>query len=339
MELEDHLRASFNRAIGLRGRANTLEKSEQIRPPRRKRRSSHDFSAASSGENNSNSMRPRELRSGSVPPNGLLAQSLPLDAPQPLPRLRRSAGRPRLSCQPVKPASQPCSGHNTPISEIEQGSSALDLSDLTPFGLRRSDSHATSHHHQPHRHSVKHSSSRHKWNWIWSKSGKDSNSDSSNPSKYSGSFLSRKRKSRHISCPDITAVSCDSSRSTSPVSFKVSLTSLFGGSPGTSGVLHGKLPPTQQQSSAIHSVPSFSKHRGCSSSHGGPPTASEAVRGHRDVTSVAVAVKSTSLTVTQPIMSQQRLLNDFATEVVDDLSPLQYCHVSHPYECYMAEQG
>ena len=49
----------------------------------------------------------------------------------------------------------------------------------------------------------------HKWNWkSFSLSG------------------GRKRKSRHISCPDITSASNDSSRSTSPVSF--TLTSLFG---------------------------------------------------------------------------------------------------------------
>ena len=270
----------------IRERANTLEKSEQIRPPiRRKRRSSHDLTS---------NMRPREIRSGSVPPNGLLTSIQGTsDPPQPLPRLRRSAGRPKLSRPTTAPASQPCSGHNTPLSEIE-GSSALDLSDLTPFG--RSQATSSSQRHPK--------TSKHKWNWIWSKSGKENSHDSQHQNnhhagmKYSGSFLSRKRKSRHISCPDITAASCDSSRSTSPVSFKVSLTSLF----GTNGPHHK------------HSFTgSLSRHQ------------------RKEATaSIAAAVKTTNLALTHPIISQPRFLSDTATEVVQDLRPIQYCHVTQP---------
>ncbi len=98
------------------------------------------------------------------------------------------------------------------------------------------------------RNSFKTGFSTNKWPWTWYKTSaassavvKDSNTSASSTTsaplslpKYSGSFL-RRHKGRHISCPDISSASSDSSRSTSPSSsLKVSLTSLFHrSSPGT----------------------------------------------------------------------------------------------------------
>ena len=318
----------------MRDRANTLEKSEQIRPPvRRKRRSSHD----STGSTSSLDMRGRELRSGSVPPDAALHQpplaSLPESNPTPLPRIRRVTARPMLmlhsatSTSPVSQEWTPSSGHNTPSNR-----GSLDLSDLTPFGrcdspksgesgtatVGRSATSASSSGATPHRNSIR----RNKWNWIWgsnkpssggggggggssSKESKDSSdekpssekpSTGSSTSTKQGSFLSRKRKSRHISLPDITISSNDSSRSGSPVVFKVSLTSLFGGNSGG------------------HS--SIRKSSGSS------------FRRRTRSKEKAVTKASPKATQRRPIISQQHVLNDFATEMVDDLRPVQYCQIS-----------
>ena len=317
----------------MRDRANTLEKSEQIRPPvRRKRRSSHD----STGSTSSLDMKGRELRSGSVPPDAALHQpplaSLPESNPTPLPRIRRVTARPMLmlhnatSTSPVSQEWTPSSGHNTPSNR-----GSLDLSDLTPFGrcdspksgesgtatVGRSATSASSSGATPHRNSIR----RNKWNWIWgsnkpssggggggggssSKDSKDSSdekpssekpSTGSSTSTKQGSFLSRKRKSRHISLPDITISSNDSSRSGSPVVFKVSLTSLFGGNSG-----HG----------SIHKSSSSFRRR---------------TRSKEKAVTKASPKASTQK---RPIISQQHVLNDFATEMVDDLRPVQYCQIS-----------
>ena len=162
----------------LRPRANTLEKSEQIRPPvRRKRRTSIDFTGSGGSGNEG-----RDSRSGSVPPEAALHLPQPTSIsesnPQPLPRLRRVTAKPMLMLHNTSSVSQPnSSGNNTP----SRGS--LDLSDLTPFGRCDSPkgesggvsigaggrpiatsatiSSGTT---PPHRNS---SIRRNKWNWIW----------------------------------------------------------------------------------------------------------------------------------------------------------------------------
>ena len=313
----------------MRNRANTLEKSEQIRPPvRRKRRTSLDFTAVGS----------RELRSGSVPPEAALhlppPPSLPDPNPQPLPRMRRVTARPMLMLDNRNmPTSQP--------PDLPSNRASLDLSDLTPFG--RCDSpkgessvsvvvsggrSATSA--SPSSSAItpnrNNSIRSNKWNWIWgsgrpmrgsSRESKDNSSDekapssekgekaassgsSSSTSAKHGSFLSRKRKSRHISLPDVTISSNDSSRSGSPVVFKVSLTSLFGGSSG------GRKSPVRKS-----------------------PGGSNLRRRSRSKDKIAAAKVSPKPQKRQNI-SEERVLSDseFATEIVDDLRPVQYCQIS-----------
>ena len=320
--------------IGLmRNRANTLEKSEQIRPPvRRKRRTSLDFTAVGG----------RELRSGSVPPDALNGASvsplhlppppsLPDPNPQPLPRMRRVTARPMLMLdnRNMPPSIQP--------PDLPSNRASLDLSDLTPFG--RCDSpkgessvsvvvsggrSATSA--SPSSSAItpnrNNSIRSNKWNWIWgsgrpmrgsSRESKDNSSDekapssekaanssgsSSSTSAKHGSFLSRKRKSRHISLPDVTISSNDSSRSGSPVVFKVSLTSLFGGSSG------GRKSPVRKSPSSNLRRRSRSKDK--------------------------IVAKVSPKPQKRQNISEERVLSDseFATEIVDDLRPVQYCQIS-----------
>ena len=151
-------------------------------------------------------------------------------------------------------------------------------------------------------------------NWIWnrdktsSSSGKDSPDQHSDSSLKKHSFLSKKgrRKDRHISCPDITVVaSNNSSRSTSPVSFKVSLTSLFGSySTGHHGHHSGRPHSASQMTSTPNST---------------------LVRRHpKGRASVTVSSLPTQQVVT-------------ATEIVDELRPVQFCQTSDPYECFYIE--
>ena len=121
----------------LRLRANTLESSDRIRPPPRKRR-------PSTGEyepNLSEQMRVQlqRQRSGSVPPTLepskmeiVLSEAEQPSRPR---RMRRLTTRLALDC----PASSlPSSGHNTPCINTAPASggstSSLDLCQLTPFG-------------------------------------------------------------------------------------------------------------------------------------------------------------------------------------------------------------
>ena len=116
-----------------RARANTLERTEHIRPPPRKRRpSTGEYEPSVSGLAN---MR---LRSGSVPP-ALEPSKMEIggEAEQPSRprRMRRLTTRLALDC----PASSlPSSGHNTPCINTAPASggstSSLDLCQLTPFG-------------------------------------------------------------------------------------------------------------------------------------------------------------------------------------------------------------
>lgn len=172
-------------------------------------------------------------RAGSVPPVLSSTPSTPAlsTSPAPFPRIRRHFRQ--RSMLSVSPASAPT---------IIRGSSAIDLSDIAPFGcLQQPDSFQQSvkgfASNLRRRNSFKSGFSANKWPWSWHRSSGGSTSKEPNPSpdppaplKYSGSLLSgRKRKSRHISCPDISSASSESSRSTSPSSssLKVSLTSLF----------------------------------------------------------------------------------------------------------------
>ena len=282
-----------------RGRANTLERTEQLRPPRRKRRDGN-------------------RRAGSVPPevgtsgNALLSEiqsSAPNSesGPEPLPnpRVRRQSFRQK----PVVNfgySSQPSSGNNTP--DIIRGPSAIDdLYDLTPFGTLESPKGNGP---LRQRHKNRSSGSSHKWNWIWhrsSGSGKDSPDHTKNEEgsdKHKGSFLTRKRKNRHISCPDISSASDESSRSTSPVSFKVSLSSLFGH--------HGH-----------HGGHFGTTHR--SHGHG----SSSSFRRPLTLPKTDKAAKTTNLTYAKPIMSH---VDDFTTEIIDELCSVQYCQITDPLQ-------
>ena len=121
----------------LRVRANTLESSDRIRPPPRKRR-------PSTGEYESNlseqmRVQLQRQRSGSVPPTLepskmeiVLSEAEQPSRPR---RMRRLTTRLALDC----PASSlPSSGHNTPCINTAPASggstSSLDLCQLTPFG-------------------------------------------------------------------------------------------------------------------------------------------------------------------------------------------------------------
>lgn len=226
----------------------------------------------------------RPMRAGSVPPGPVVNQADTLVMT--VPRIRRLTNRPKLTLQ--SPASLPCSGHNTPTSH--SGASALDLSDL-PFGSTSATS-SESPKNEPLVNLRKNSSSQRriaKWSWIWNKSAaaKDHHPQALHhqPAKTHNSFLSRKsRKSRHISCPDITSVSTESSRSTSPVTF--TLTSLFGSN------LHYNSMPKRRRSPRVKMQ-----------------------------------------------VADQRVFNDFATEIVDVLRPVQYCQINRdPYEdCFFVE--
>lgn len=212
----------------------------QSRPPRRKRRpslgiDSNDVTRLTSTAESLEDVRPPvAYRSGSVPPTPL-PHSPPShilsSSPAPLPRIRRHFRH--KSPASVSPSSVPT---------IIRGSSAIDLSDIAPFGTLQ-DSFQQSvkgfASNIRRRNSFKSSFTSGKWPWMWHKSNNSSAASASKdqasipepaPLKHSGSFLSgRKRKSRHISCPDISSASSESSRSTSPSSssLKMSLTSLF----------------------------------------------------------------------------------------------------------------
>ena len=218
----------------------------QSRPPRRKRRPSVDdvvsVSRLASTAESLEDVRPTaSYRSGSVPPTPLPHSpptSNPLSSasssPAALPRIRRHFRQ--KSTASLSPSSAPA---------IIRGSSAMDLSEIAPFGtLQQSDSFQQSvkgfANNLRRRNSFKSNFSSNKWPWMWHKNSNTSSSGTAAkdpvpipdpaPLKYSGSFLSgRKRKSRHISCPDISSASSESSRSTSPSSssLKMSLTSLF----------------------------------------------------------------------------------------------------------------
>ncbi len=269
-----------------RERANTLEKSERIRPPiRRKRR-------PSSSEFSDNARR--LLRSGSVPPSSTSTSSDSEKVPEcspgrtgpyPVPRITRIGKK----AQPI----QKCiSGPNTPTGSTLVTASTLDLSDIAPFGTPLGASPPKLESGGPnkptiHRNSVKCKSN--KWTWIWSRNKDSPPEAGSSPGSTMKNFHfgrrpSKSRKSRHISCPDITSASNDSSRSTSPVSF--TLTSLFGSN------LSGS---TLRRSLA-----------------------------QRELNTKQSCQASTNL-------AQQRFFDDFATEIVNDLRPVQYCQI-YPYQ-------
>jgi hypothetical protein len=125
----------------------------------------------------------------------------------------------------------------------------------------------------------------------------NSSCSSSSTSAKHGSFLSRKRKSRHISLPDVTISSNDSSRSGSPVVFKVSLTSLFGNSGGR------KSPARKSPGSSLR---------------------------RRSRSKEKITAKVSPKPQKRQNISEERVLSDseFATEIVDDLRPVQYCQIS-----------
>jgi hypothetical protein len=145
----------------------------------------------------------------------------------------------------------------------------MDLSEIAPFGtLQQSDTFQQSvkgfASNLRRRNSFKSSFSSNKWPWMWHKNSGSGGGGGAGPAakepvsipdpaplKYSGSFLSgRKRKSRHISCPDISSASSESSRSTSPSSssLKMSLTSLFHrSSPSASRNVASSAPVTIQR--------------------------------------------------------------------------------------------
>lgn len=336
-----NMEAAEDYHTGLRARANTLEKSEQIRPPRRKRRSHYDLETSTC---TAVSSQHRVPRSESMPPpstttsmmvnNHKCLLSPPAAStifepttttsmtspPHPEPRIRRLTTRQKMAFG--YPVSQPSSGNNTP--NITRGSSALDLSDLTPFGtfgntglLPKSGSL-----NRPLRHSVKSSRSpgTHKWNWIWNRasgSGSGNNGGKESPDsfmsstlRHTGSFLGRKRKSRHISCPDIHCASNESSRSSSPVSFKVSLTSLFGHHHGGGHHYIGGGGPRNNAKSRL---------RPLNIAHSAPTT-------------------STSNTSARSVTASQHVQDsDLAIEIIEELKPVQYCQIYYPFECFCVE--
>lgn len=360
----------------LRERSSTLDNrssDSKIRPPRRKRRPSYDVPPVTVTDQQHQDFRQHGLRSGSVPPMAtpMTTQSSPAllspppaaavqfnsgHSPLPMPRIRRLSSRQQKiglgggvgqqSCM-----SQPGSGANTP--DIHRGSSALDLSDLTPFG---------SLHHSPQPSSMSSSSASHqqqkskrvslktsrssgtssnRWNWIWSrKDCPDSASTASGtttmPLKYTGSLLGgRKRKSRHISCPDISSASDESSRSTSPVTFKVSLTSLFG--VGHHHNNHSR--PSTTASPTTSSTPmTSSSFRRPLSLHKHKRSSSGIVNATSSGCVKAVTAASSNLAaVYNPIVSQQQVVADLTTEVVAVLAPVQYCQITNPYEHFFVE--
>ena len=289
-----------------RARANTLERTEHIRPPPRKRRpSTGEYEPSVSGLAN---MR---LRSGSVPP-ALEPSKMEIggEAEQPSRprRMRRLTTRLALDCPATANSSQPSSGHNTPCSS-KGSTSALDLCQLTPFGtLENSKANGSK---GQRRNSVNHKKGHgHKWNWIWNRgsSGKDSPDHHQSEVIKKHSFLTKRhnRKDRHISCPDITIVSNsnDSSRSTSPVSFKVSLTSLFG---------------------SYNSSGSTRPHSASQMTSTTTPNSTLVRRHPKGRASVTVSSLPSQQVVTA------------ATEIVDELRPVQFCQVSDPYECFYIE--
>ena len=126
-----------------------------------------------------------------------------------------------------------------------------DLSEITPFGGLRSECGSILHRNSWKTNRAGSGSSK-RWPWInWSHRkesptnppavpttedsgtiGGGGNTATASSSKHHSTggyslLAGRKRKGRHISCPDISSASSESSRSTSPTSFKASLTSLF----------------------------------------------------------------------------------------------------------------
>ncbi len=413
---------------GIRERAATIDKSEKIRPPRRKRRPSYEVAVTSkatpsndsgaglildaagpvslsaeqipdlrratitvtctnSAEDIMTSPTCAAPRSGSVPPlesrrspgflttppnyqggSDTLAPPPSLEEPSkpaPVPRIRRLSNRQKLALGFGHTHSNPASGANTPdIVGREGGSSALDLSDLAPFGpanaqqtavgrkkgqrnsFRSVRSPAT-----PSSAAAAGSTGSRGWNWIWNRHHPGHNNNNNGgghtpqtadvtPSqshggghllRHTGSLLGRKRKSRHISCPDISSASDDaSSRSTSPVTFKVSLTSLFGGQKTpASGT------PPSNNSASCQSSSSFKRplHVSVSSGAGSGSTGSP----HRlSVTSRNAVASAASLTP-RPIVTEQLVVDALAAESVTELQAVQYCQITDPYEAFFVE--
>ena len=265
--------------------------------------------------------------------------SSPLN-PTPIPRIRRLSNRQKLALG--HPMSNPCSGANTP--DIVHGSSAIDLNEIGPFG----PSLVTQSSSQPHQVKAKQrnsfrvvrspatpsGSTSRGWNWIWNRhhphqhsshrghsAGNSASKDlTSQPQpqsvtlKHTGSLLGRKRKSRHISCPDISSASDESSRSTSPVTFKVSLTSLFGGQRPLSGT-----PPSS--GTPLSSGSSFRRPLNVGGGSGAR---------------VSVTSKTASLSP-RPIVTEQLVVDALAAESVAELQAVQYCQITDPYEHFFVE--
>ena len=334
-----------------RGRANTLERTEQIRPPRRKRRSQDSGSRRagsvppepSSSSSTSSSFSGRSVDHEATPTTivvnpvvGITGSStinhlLPLH----FPRVRR-ASRQNKQSSGYQTGSAPSSGTNTP--DTIHGSSAVDLYDLTPFGSLESSGTGSgvigvsskSNTLRAARHKNRTSApGSTKWNWIWNRTSSSGGSGKNSPDlkpdiKHGsgGSFLGRKRKSRHISCPDISSASdsaSDMSRSTSPVGFKVSLSSLFGGHRG-----HGTV-VTDVAAGGAATAASTSSAR--SSQHAGSSASTRRSLGISKAEKISSSQKATHLTYAKPVMSQ---VDDFTSEIIDELCSVQYCHISDP---------
>ena len=338
-----------------RGRANTLERTEQIRPPRRKRRG-QDSAGTGTGNNRRAGSVPPELQPSSsfsgrsvdhetTPTTGIVVNpgtgltgltgctsTINHLLPVHFPRVRRaSRQQQKQSYGSGSAGSAPSSGTNTP--DTIHGSSAVDLYDLTPFGSTGSgvDVGNKSNTLRAARHKNRTSApGSTKWNWIWNRTSSSGGSGKNSPDlkpdikqhgSSGGSFLGRKRKSRHISCPDISSASdsaSDMSRSSSPVGFKVSLSSLFGGHRG-----HGTVVEVAAGAGAAAASASGSSR---SSQHGSSSSTARRPLGLSKAEKIASSQKA-HLTYAKPVMSQ---VDDFTSEIIDELCSVQYCHISDP---------
>ena len=163
-----------------RDRCLSFTQSATMRPPRRKRRPSTDTDTntlcISTSYDDLRSF-PCE-RSGSVPPTPSISTPSSFSSPAPLPRIRRHFRQ--KSTLSVSPSSAP---------SIIRGSSAIDLSEIAPFGcLQQPDTFGQSvkgfASNLRRRNSFKSGFSSNKWPWMWHKNSGTPTKDSisSNPS-------------------------------------------------------------------------------------------------------------------------------------------------------------
>ena len=186
---------------------------------------------------------------------------------------------------------------------LHQASHQTDFNDITPFGGLRSGCGSILHRNSwKSNRSGSGSSNRWPWkNWSHRKESptmplpaneqQHSNStekrvsstsiDGKHSTSDGNSILrGRKHKNRHISCPDISSASSESSRSTSPTSFKASLTSIFHRPQSTPSASAVAPPYTSTTANAKTSMPTTARplvlsggtvHHGRSNSMGKPP--------------------------------------------------------------------